>query len=393
MPSWNNWSGKLNARPQGVHFLRSEEDTQQIVARANDRGQNVRTAGATHSHSPLLVTDGLLLDTAGLAGVISADTSSAQARLWAGSRLKTIGLALNRLGLALHNQGDIDEQAIAGATGTGTHGTGVSLKNLSSAVVGARLILASGDAVECSTTENPELWQAARLHLGALGVVTQLNLQLRPAYRLSEAMQQTNLEDALARFDELAQTHRHCEFFWYPQSDEANLKTISETEEPAHYPLAEEGARRAWSHEVLPNHRPHKHTEMEYSVPASEGPACMSAIARLLQTKFTDVRWPVEYRTLAADDVWLSTAYERDTVTISVHQDIREDDEPYFRACEEIFLAFGGRPHWGKVHYLDGQRLSSAHPMWQSWWRVRNDVDPKGTFLNEHLRAISPQLG
>jgi len=393
MPAWNNWSGKLKARPQSVHFLRSEEDAQQVVAQANKQGNTVRIAGATHSHSPLLVTDGVLLDTAGLSGVISVDAPSSQAWLWAGSRIKSIGLGLNQAGLALHNQGDIDEQAIAGATATGTHGTGITLKNLSSAVVGARIVLASGDVVECSETVHNDLWRASRLHLGAFGVVTRLNLQLRPKYRLVEEIRQTNLEDAMSDMDSLSRSNRHCEFFWYPQSDEANLKTINETSAPAQYPLADEGARCAWSHEVLPNHRPHKHTEMEYSIPASEGPACMAAIARLLQSKFKDVRWPVEYRTLAQDDVWMSTAYERDTVTISVHQDIQEDDEPYFRACEEIFLAFGGRPHWGKVHYLDGQRLSQAHPMWQSWWRVRNEFDPNGTFLNEHLESISPQLG
>ena len=117
----------------------------------------------------------------------------------------------------------------------------------------------------------------------------------------------------------------------------------------------------------------------------------MNEIRRLLATRFTDVAWPVEYRTLAADDVWLSTAYERPTVTISVHQDVREDDEPYFRACEEIFLAYDGRPHWGKVNYLSGQQLAERHPRWADWWRVRDSVDPQGTFLNDYLQNIRDQ--
>ena len=124
---------------------------------------------------------------------------------------------------------------------------------------------------------------------------------------------------------------------------------------------------------------------MEYSIPAESGPECMTAIGELLRSRFKHVRWPVEYRTLAADDVWLSTAYERDTVTISVHEDVREDDAPYFRACEEIFLHYDGRPHWGKVHYLDAHALAARHPRWSDWWDERNRIDPTGVFLNNYL--------
>jgi L-gulonolactone oxidase len=129
---------------------------------------------------------------------------------------------------------------------------------------------------------------------------------------------------------------------------------------------------------------------MEYSVPAAQGPACMRAIRELILKDFAGLKWPVEYRTLAADDVWLSTAYDRPTVTISVHQDVNEDDEPYFRASEEIFKSFSGRPHWGKVQYLDGTTLAARHPRWGDWWKARDAVDPDGIFLNEYLRAVRP---
>jgi FAD/FMN-containing dehydrogenase len=162
------------------------------------------------------------------------------------------------------------------------------------------------------------------------------------------------------------------------------------TTTPAEYPLAAEGSRCAWSHEVLSNHRPMLHTEMEYSVPAAEGLACMRAIRELILKDFAGLKWPVEYRTLAADDVWLSTAYDRPTVTISVHQDVNEDDEPYFRASEEIFKSFSGRPHWGKVQYLDCTTFAARHPRWGDWWKSRDAVDPDGIFLNEYLRAVRP---
>ena len=129
---------------------------------------------------------------------------------------------------------------------------------------------------------------------------------------------------------------------------------------------------------------------MEYSVPREKGVECLEEIARLLRTDFTEVQWPVEFRTVAADDVWLSTAYERETVTLSVHLPLGEDDAPYYRACEEVFLAHEGRPHWGKVHYLNGTQLAHAHPRWEDWWQVRDEVDPDGVFLNDYLRSLRP---
>ncbi len=390
MPNWSNWSGKLKARPQSLYHLRSEEDAQAIVSMAANKKQCIRVAGATHSHAPLVVNDDLIIDPQALSGIVSTDKKAQTATVWAGTRIYALGKPLQDAGLALFNQGDIDQQAIAGATATGTHGTGTTLKNLSSTVIGTRFVLANGEIVNCSASNNADLWEASRLHLGAFGIVTQLTLQLRPAYRLKENASVAPLEKILGELDHNTLNNRHYEFFWHPQSDEASTKAINETDEPPQYPLAEEGSRCAWNHEVLPNYRPHKHTEMEYSLPSSEGPACMRAIQRLLTTKFRDVRWPVEYRTMAADDVWLSTGYQRQTVTISVHQDVRVDEEPYYRACEEIFLAFGGRPHWGKVHYLGEQQLNSCHDKWQHWWQARDLVDPEGIFLNKFLKGLRP---
>ncbi len=391
MPRWRNWSGKLASRPASLHFLRSEADAAALAASAASAGSRIRVAGATHSHAPLVINDdGVIADIGGLSGVIETDVGLGRAVVWAGSRIYSLGNALNQRGLAFANQGDIDQQAIVGATATGTHGTGVTLRNFSAQVLGLRLVLASGDVVDASAEENAELWQAARLHLGAFGIVTRLTLAVRSRYRLREQSWDSTLDEVLADCDKLVPDNRHFEFFWYPQDDRAVVKIINETEDEAEYPLAAEGSRCAWSHEVLPNHRPVAHTEMEYSVPAERGIACMREIRDLLRNRFPDVAWPVEYRTLAADDVWLSTAYERDTVTISVHLGMDEDDEPYFRACEEIFLAHDGRPHWGKVHYLDGGTLARIHPRWAEWWRVRDAWDPKDTFLNAYLTSLRP---
>jgi L-gulonolactone oxidase len=129
---------------------------------------------------------------------------------------------------------------------------------------------------------------------------------------------------------------------------------------------------------------------MEFSVPLARGPECLAEIRELIRHEFPELRWPVEYRTVAADDVWLSTAYEREVATLSVHQGIDQDDEPLFRACEAVFRRHDGRPHWGKVHYFDAADLSAAHPRWRDWWARRDALDPAGTFLNPALESLRP---
>ncbi|MBK80746.1 MAG: oxidoreductase [Gammaproteobacteria bacterium] len=390
MPRWRNWSGRLEARPAELRFPRSEEDVAALVRAAAADGRTVRAVGAGHSHAPLVPTDGVVVDLSGLSGVVATDPSRRTARVRAGTPIHALGRPLHDAGLALRNQGDIDRQTIAGACATGTHGTGAGLTCLSDAVVGARLILASGEIVECGPEQNVDLWQAARLNLGAVGIVTELTLALRDAYRLAERGWRESWDTLEPRLPALASGSRHFEFFWYPGEDEAVVKTIDETNEPPRYPLAGEGDRLAWSYEVLPNHRPHPHTEMEYSVPAAQGAACFAELRAMIRRDFPAVRWPVEYRLLAADDVWLSMASGRATVTLSVHQDVREDETAYYRACERIFLEYGGRPHWGKVHGLDGAALAAAHPHWRQWWAVRDGVDPDGVFLNDFLRQRRP---
>ncbi len=391
MVSWSNWSGRQTSKPRLLQFIRSEQDACAIAAHAGQSGNSIRVAGSGHSHSPLVPHDSIVVDASGLAGVIEVDLESSRVWVWAGSKIYSLGRPLHDSGLALKNQGDIDRQAIAGACATGTHGTGRNLQNLSASVVGARVALASGEMLDCSAEENPEGWQVARLNLGALGIVTRLQLQLREAYKLKESGFEESYSDLVPKTSELVGENDRFEFFWYPQTDLATVKVINETDDDPDYPLAEEGTRLAWNYEVLPSHRPHFHTEMEYSVPAEKGLECFAAIRDLLRNDFPDVAWPVEYRTVAEDDVWLSMAYGRPTVTISVHQDIREDETAYYQACEKIFLEFDGRPHWGKVNYLDGSQMAAIHPRWHDWWSVRDKYDPDSVFLNDYLNSLKQE--
>ncbi|MFV0260062.1 MAG: D-arabinono-1,4-lactone oxidase [Acidimicrobiales bacterium] len=398
---WRNWSGRQATMDATLHHVRSEEDAAALAASAASSGSTVRVAGSGHSHAPLVPTDGVVADLSGLSGVISTDPDAGVAWVWAGTPIHALGRPLHDAGLALANQGDIDRQAIGGAVATGTHGTGVGLGNLSSVVVGARIATASGQLVDCSAggdgtvpghpdLRDHDLWEAARLNLGALGVVTRLGLRVRPAYRLAERRTLTTLDGALAEIGTAPASTRHYEFFWYPHRDRAAVKMIDETDEPPVYPIGPEGSRVGWNYEVLPSHRAWIHTEIEYAVDAADGPACMAALRDLVRGRFPDLRWPLEYRFVAADEVWLSPAQGRPTVTISLHQDIGTDDRELFEPAEEILVAHGGRPHWGKVNTMDGRTLAERYPHWADWWRVRDAIDPAGVFLNDYLRGIRP---
>lgn len=390
MAYWQNWSGRQVSKPDLLSFVRSERDAVALVNQCAADNKTIRVAGAGHSHSPLVINEDVVVDVSGLSGVLDVDVHSQQAWIRAGSHIFSLGIQLHEHGLALKNQGDIDRQLLSGAVSTGTHGTGKDLKNISASVTSLELILASGDVVRCSPGVESELFEVARLSLGAVGLITKIQMQLRESNVIREKGWTAEFDDIHGDIENLIAGNERFEFFWYPGTDEVVVKTINETSDLPVYPLAEEGKRHAYSFEVLPSHRPVPHTEMEYSIPLEAGPACFAEIRRLLVNDFPAVKWPVEYRTVAADDIWLSMAFGRPTVTISVHQDVKEDEESYYRACEEIFLSYGGRPHWGKVNYLTADQLSRLYAHWEDWWHIRNRYDPSGVFLNDYLRHIQP---
>jgi FAD/FMN-containing dehydrogenase len=377
---------------------------------ARDQGWTVRAVGAAHSHSRVAAPDGLLVETDGWQGVIDSSgvTAGAEeptATIRSGSRIYQLGDPLHRLGLALVNQGDIDKQSIAGATATGTHGTGPTLGNLSASVRAVRLVLADGSIVTCSADDEPELFSVARHSLGAVGLVTEVRLRVRERYRLHERQWIAPPDEVFSRIDQLTQATRHFEFFWVPDRDLCACKSLTEvsaTEDPDAVAVDGDGGeiappidvakreRKGWSHQIISSIRDDKHTEMEYSVPAEHGPDCFDEVRSMIQQRFPDLAWPLEYRTLAADDLMISAAGGRETVTISVHQDISLDDRPLFEACEQIFRSYDGRPHWGKVHYQTGQELAQLYPAYRDWWAIRDRFDPDGVFVTKDLARLRP---
>jgi FAD/FMN-containing dehydrogenase len=385
---WSSWAGAVQCTPRRIARPASEAEIVATVRLARSDGENVRVVGTGHSSMPLCATDGVLVSLDLFEGLVACDRERGLAEVRAGTKLTRLGPLLVEQGLALHNLGDVDVQSLGGALATGTHGTGRTLANLSSCVVGMRLVTASGEIVECSAEREPDLLRAARVSLGALGIASSARLSLLPAYRLHERVWQAPIEELLPEVERRVDATRHFEFFWFPKPDRAEAKTLHPTDADPASVEGRKGERIGWSSAVLPSLRELRFHEMEYSVPEAVGLDCFRAVRERMRTKHRDVVWPVEYRTVAADDAWLSPAHVRATVTISLHQDGRLPFREFFADVEPILCEAGGRPHWGKIHTRSREELRGSYPMWDRFVETRRRLDPRGVFLNDHLRAL-----
>jgi FAD/FMN-containing dehydrogenase len=385
---WQNWSGSVTARPDAILHPEEEEAVATCVRSVAKRGGTLRVAGSGHSHAPLVATDDTLLVLDRIAGIEHIDREARTATIRAGSVLSTLGEPLRAHGLAMENLGDVDVQALAGAIATGTHGTGRTLGSLSTQIEGLRFVVGNGSLRTLSRKEAPDLFSAARVALGALGVVTAVTLRLVPAYRLHERILRESVDDAVTRFEERAQQHRHSELFWYPSKDVAEVKLLDATDAPPD-PLPDRPYERIdHSHRVLPSIRDERHVELEYNVPAEVGLEAFLAVRACMQQHHPEVRWPVELRSVAEDDIPLSPATGRPGMTVSVHQGRGLPYQPLFDDAEDVLRGFGGRPHWGKCHGQTAESLRPLYPQWEAFQRARAELDPGGVFSNDALRAL-----
>jgi FAD/FMN-containing dehydrogenase len=389
--TWSNWSGSLQFRPDRLEVPEDEQALCTLMAQAAAQGRGVRVVGAGHSSSPLVETRDILVSLEKFQGVLAHDQQRCEATVGAGTTVHDAGKAFLQLGLATHNTGDVDVQTLAGAISTGTHGTGKELQNLSAMLIGGRLVTAQGEVVEYDIARQPDSLRAARVALGTLGIFTTLRVGLLPAFTLRRREWCAETDPSLAHLDELIDQNRNFDFYWYPRNDIVKLRTLNLADEPhPDIPFATCVAdKEGWSAEVLPRERTLKFDEMEYAIAAEAGPACFQEVRqRIIQKHRKDVAWRVLYRTVAGDDSWLSPAFGRDTVTISLHHNAGLPFDAYFNDIEPIFRAYGGRPHWGKKHNLKAQQLRSLYPMWDQFAEARQQLDPQGVLLTPYLRDL-----
>jgi L-gulono-1,4-lactone dehydrogenase len=426
--TWRNWGGNVVARPAREVTPASVEELSAAIRRAAEDGLKVKAVGTGHSFTSIAATDGVLIRPQLLTGIRNIDREAMTVTVEAGTPLKRLNMALAREGLSLTNMGDIMEQTVSGATSTGTHGTGRDSASIAAQIKGLELVTADGSVLTCSEKENPDVFAAARIGLGALGIVTAITFAVEPIFLLTAREEPMPFDKVLADFDELWAENEHFEFYWFPHTGSTNTKRNNRSAgpekpvgqvtgwfedeflsngvfqvanwvgraAPATIPAIARISSKALSartytdipYKVFTSPRRVRFVEMEYAVPREALVETLRELKSMVDRSDLRVSFPVEVRTAPADDITLSTASGRDSAYVAVHMFKGTPYQRYFTAAERILTAHEGRPHWGKVHTRDAEYFAQVYPRFDEFTALRDRLDPDRRFQNDYLRRV-----
>ena len=427
-PTWTNWSGLATASPARELAPHDPGEVVEAVRTALEQGLRVKMPGTGHSFTDIALTDGVLLHPGSLRGITAVDRDALTVTALAGTTLGELNAGLERLGLSLHNMGDIAEQTVAGAISTGTHGTGGTVASLSAQVAGVELVTGDGTLLCATPLENPDVLDVARVGLGALGVLTSVTFRVEPLFTLEAYEAPMGWDEALSDFDRLAHENHHFEMFWWPHTDRLLTKRNNRTLDPAEplsrlrgwfddeflsnrvfgwlnragnarpgliprlNGLAAGGlSERRYSdvpHKVFTSPRHVRFREMEYAVPREAGLHALRDVRSLVERSEWRISFPVEVRVAPADDIALSASSGRDSLYLAFHTNAQTDHSDYFGQVEDLLRGYDGRPHWGKLHTRTAGDLDVAYPRWHEFQAVRDRLDPDRLFTNDYLERV-----
>jgi FAD-linked oxidoreductase len=369
-------------------------------------------------------TEGTLLNLDRLSGPVSFDQTRETVRMKAGTRLYAVSEALEEQGRALFNMPDINKQTFAGAISTATHGTGKDLTALHGEVTALRFVTPTGEVVSCSETLNPDVFRAAQVSLGSLGILTQIETRTRPFHRLRKTQWFEPFEDVIANAPERASEHRHWESYYLPYTGMSLVITNDETEDEIWRdetrddnkdmadlrmlesltwwapPLRRFLSRRlmsdvgtssevdAYWRVLSSEQRAVRFNEMEYHIPAEAAQDCFREVVRAVERAGVRVFFPFEFRYIKGDDAWLSPFEGGDRCSIAVHRYFEEDPTALQAVAEPIFRDHGGRPHWGKMNTLTASDFAELYPHWDDFLNIRERFDPEGRLLTPYMRTV-----
>ncbi|MEU8800113.1 D-arabinono-1,4-lactone oxidase [Spirillospora sp. NPDC048819] len=425
---WQNWAGNQQATPHRVATPRTAGEVAAAVRSAAGDGLTVRMTGTGHSFTGAAVAEGVMLRPTALTSVRSVDTATGLVTVEAGLPLHELNRVLDEHGLALANMGDIQEQTVAGALQTATHGTGRDAAGLVSQVAALELVLADGTIVTCSREERPDLFDAARAGLGALGIITAITWRTVPAFLLRAREEPMKWDEVLARVDEFDAANEHFEFYWFPHTEGCLTKRNNRVEGPAaplskfkHWlddqflsntvfeainrvthlapaatPFVNAISARALgartysdtSYKIFTSPRTVRFKEQEYAIPREELVPALRELRSLFAKRDWRISFPIEVRLLPQEDAWLSMAHGRQSAFIAVHVYHRNAHEQYFRGVEELLTTLNGRPHWGKLHTRDAAYLEKVYPRFADFRALRDELDPDRRFANPYTKQV-----
>ncbi|MEU1162391.1 D-arabinono-1,4-lactone oxidase [Streptomyces sp. NPDC005921] len=429
--TWRNWGGNVTVRPAREVTPASVDELAAAVREAAEDGLKVKAVGSGHSFTSIAATDGVSIRPQLLTGIRNIDRQAMTVTVESGTPLKRLNMALAREGLSLTNMGDIMEQTVSGATSTGTHGTGRESASLAAQIKALELVTADGSVLTCSEKDNLEVFAAARVGLGALGIVTAITFAVEPLFLLAAREEPMPLDRVLAEFDQLRTENEHFEFYWFPHTGNTNTKRNNRSAGPAQ-PVSQLAgwfedeflsngvfhaaqllgraapavvptiarisstalSARSYTdipYKVFTSPRRVRFVEMEYAVPREALVDTLRELRAMVERSGLRVNFPVEVRTAPADDIALSTASARDSAYVAVHMFRGTPYQAYFTAAERIFTAHEGRPHWGKVHTRDAEYFAEVYPRFGEFTALRDRLDPDRLFQNDYLRRVLGQ--
>ena len=401
--------------------------TVEEIERAVRDARCVRVVGAAHSWSKGIVTDDTLISLDAMNRVLDVDRDALRVRVQAGIRLKDLIAALDAQGLALENLGSIAEQSLAGAIATGTHGTGIGFKCLADQVQSLSVI--DGRGAHRVVDRDHADFPALVVGLGAMGVVYEMTLSVVPAFQMHFVTEMMPFDELVDNLDHHVRQHDHFKFWWLVGDDQVTVFRQRRTDEPRNdsdfsrwvkdeviavgayrFLLSLQRVRRdplvRWTNNVISRSyakrserickshvafltpEPPVHRESEWAFDYTDAPELLRAYREMLMQCGHSFSFIQEIRFTAADEFWLSPAYGRDSIWLSLYNidtEARWDDQ------RRQFLAFaderGGRPHWGKEAYFDHDTLQRRFPRWSVFAGLRETYDPDGKFANRWLRG------
>ncbi|MFH8559409.1 D-arabinono-1,4-lactone oxidase [Streptomyces sp. NPDC017988] len=426
--AWRNWAGNVTARPARQTTPASVDELSEALRGAKTDGLRAKPVGAGHSFTAAAATDGLLIRPDLLTGIRAIDRAAGTVTVEAGTPLKRLNTALAREGLSLTNMGDIMEQTVSGAVSTGTHGTGRDSASIAAQITGLELVTADGTIRTCSAEENPDVFGAARVGLGALGVITAITFAVEPVFFLTAREEPMTFDRITSDFEALFTENEHFEFYWFPHTGNCNTKRNNRSPGPVAppgrisafvedellsnglfqavnslgraFPVTIPGIAKISSkalsartytdipYKVFTSPRRVRFMEMEYAVPREALVETLRELKAMVERSRLRISFPVEVRTAPADDIALSTASGRESAYIAVHMYKGAPYQAYFAAAERIFTAHEGRPHWGKLHTRDAEYFAEAYPRFGEFTAVRDRLDPDRMFANAYLRRV-----
>ncbi|MBG9456488.1 FAD-linked oxidase [Lysinibacillus sphaericus] len=425
---WTNWAGNVISYPSEMYLPQSIEEVTNIVGHAREFGKTIRVTGAAHSFSAVAMPEHIALSLHNMRGLIAVNEAKQEATLWAGTYLYEIGPLLAKHGFALINMGDIQEQTIAGAVSTGTHGTGVTLGSLSSAVTRWGFVDGTGTYREHMRGMD-DLSEALHVTLGMLGVLVKVTIKVIPLYSLHYVSTRDTLANGLAIFAEDIRQHRHVEWFYFPSSETIQVKRMNavapvyqsewskriETlklqivENGAFFAMSElckwkpsfsgaisklaaanvvEGEKMGISYEIYPSPRSVKFQESEYAIPLTQFESCMEEIHATFKSGIFNVHFPLECRTTAGEAGFLSPTQGQESAFIAFHMYKGMQEGPYFEWVHTMMKKYKGRPHWGKLNHLTANYVYELYPDVEKFLAIRSQCDPDNVFLTGYLRKI-----